>query len=122
MTRVSDLLPMMLGMPEGAASGGSQNSGGQLVTMVITFGLIILVFYFLVIRPQNKKQKDAQKMLSSLRKGDRIVTAGGVRGSIVSVKEDTVVVKVDDNTKIEFSKGSITQVLERREELGVSKE
>jgi preprotein translocase subunit YajC len=122
MTRLSDLLPLMLGMPESGASGSAQNSGGQLVTMLITFGLIIAVFYFLVIRPQNRKQKEAQKMLSSLRKGDRVVTAGGVRGSIVSVKEDTVVVKVDDNTKIEFSKGSVTQVLERKEELGDSKE
>jgi preprotein translocase subunit YajC len=119
MTRISDFLPMMLGMPEG---GASQNSGGQLVSMLVTFGLIILVFYFLVIRPQNKKQKDAQKMLASLRKGDRIVTAGGIHGSVVSVKETSVVVKVDDNTKLEFSKGSVTQVVERKDESFESKE
>jgi preprotein translocase subunit YajC len=90
--------------------------------MLGSFALIIVVFYFLVIRPQNKKQRDAQKMLKSLRKGDRIVTIGGMRGSIVSVKEDVVVVKVDENTKLEFNKSAISQVLERKEGLPEARE
>jgi preprotein translocase subunit YajC len=84
--------------------------------MLVTFGLIIVIFYFLVIRPQNRKQKEAKRMLESLRKGDRVVTAGGMRGTIVNVREDVIVIRIDENTKVEFSKGSVTQVLERKEE------
>jgi hypothetical protein len=50
-----------------------------MITMVVTFGLIIVIFYFLIIRPQRKKQKETQNMLSTLRKGDKVATAGGIR-------------------------------------------
>ena len=86
-----------------------------MVTMIITFGLIIVIFYFLIIRPQRKKQKDTQAMLSTLRKGDRVATVGGIRGVVTHVKENTVTVKVDDNTKIEFNKSAVSSVLERKE-------
>ncbi len=108
-------LPLLLGQP--TTSGGGQAGGGSSwITMLVTFGLIIVIFYFLIIRPQRKKQKDAQSMLSNLRKGDRVSTIGGMRGTVQSVKESTVVLKVDDNTKIEFNKNAISAVLERREE------
>lgn len=89
--------------------------GNQMVTMIVTFGLIIVIFYFLIIRPQRKKQKDTQSMLSTLRKGDKVATAGGIRGVVTAVKENTVTVKVDDNTKIEFNKSAVSSVLERKE-------
>jgi preprotein translocase subunit YajC len=89
--------------------------GGQMVTMVITFGLIIAIFYFLVIRPQNKRQREAKNMLAALKKGDKIATIGGIRGVVTAVKDQTVTVKVDDNTKIEFNKGAISSILERKE-------
>ena len=88
-----------------------EGGSGQLLTMILPFGLIILVFYFLIIRPQNKKQKETQRMLSALKKNDRAVTSGGIRGTVVSVKEETVVMKVDDNVKIEVSKSSISNIL-----------
>jgi len=94
-------------------AGGA--AGGQMVTMLVTFGLIIVVFYFLVIRPQSRKQKETQNMLSSLKKGDKVATIGGIRGVIQAVKEQTVILKVDDNTKLEFNKGAVATVLERRE-------
>ena len=122
MTGVSSFLPLMLGMPEGSGSGAAGGGGTQLVTMLVTFGLIIVVFYFLVIRPQNKKQKDAKKMLSSIRRGDRVVTIGGMHGSVESVKDDAVVLKVDDNVKIKFSKSAVSTVLERKDDSGDSKE
>lgn len=90
-----------------AAPGG----GGQLATTFITFGLVFLIFYFLIIRPQNKKQKEARQMLANLKKGDRVVTIGGVRGTIQVVKDDAVILKVDDNTKIEFNKTAVAAVL-----------
>ena len=86
-----------------------------MVTMIITFGLIIVIFYFLIIRPQKKKQKETQNMLSTLRPGDKVVTAGGIRGTVKHVKENTVTIKVDSNTTIEFNKSAVSSVLERKE-------
>jgi len=109
-------LPLML-LPS-AESGGASGTGGGASQwgILIVMPLIILVFYFLVMRPQNKKQKEAKKMLESLRKGDRVVTIGGLRGTVVSVKEDVVVLKVDDNTKLEYSKNAVSTVLKREDE------
>ena len=95
---------------QGAAGGGN-----QMVTMVITFGLIIVIFYFLIIRPQRKKQKETKDMLATLRPGDRVATAGGIRGNVKHVKETTVTIKVDSNTTIEFNKSAVTNILERKE-------
>ncbi|MFP4012405.1 MAG: preprotein translocase subunit YajC [Spirochaetaceae bacterium] len=81
---------------------------------LITFGLVFLIFYFLIIRPQNKKQKETKAMLASLNKGDRVVTIGGIRGVIQSLKDDTVVLKVDNNTSLEFSKSAVSNVLEKK--------
>ena len=98
-------------------SPGDPAGGQQLITMLVTFGIIILIFYFLVMRPQSKRQKEAKLMLAELKKGDRVQTAGGIRGEVTSeIKPDvnTVVLKVDENTKIEFSKSSIVNVIEKR--------
>lgn len=84
---------------------------GSMLMSVLPFGLIILIFYFFIIRPQNKKQKETEKMLAALKKGDKIVTVGGIHGVISSTKEKTVIVKVDDNTKIEFSRAAIATVV-----------
>ena len=83
--------------------------------MLVTFGLIIMIFYFLVIRPQNRRQKETKAMLAQLKKGDRVQTSGGIRGVVTAVKEDAVTVKVDDATKIEFAKPSITSIIEQRQ-------
>jgi preprotein translocase subunit YajC len=98
----------LLGGAQGT-EGGATGGGG--IMSFLPFILIIGVFYFLIIRPQNKKQKETQKMLSALKKGDKIVTVGGVHGTISSVKEQTVVVKVDDNVKMEFSRSAISTVV-----------
>ena len=88
---------------------------GSAATTFITFAGVILIFYLFIIRPQNKKQKETQKMLSALKKFDKVQTIGGIRGVILAVKEQTVVLKVDDNTKIEFVKPAIASVLESHE-------
>ena len=111
MTDIFGFLPLMMGVPEGIGRGAAGGGGTQLVTMLVTFGLIIVVFYFLVIRPQNKKKKDAKKMLQNIKKGDRVVTIGGMHGSVESVRDDAVVLKVDDNVKIKFSKSAIATVV-----------
>lgn len=77
---------------------------------IATFGLVFVIFYFFIIRPQNKKQKDTEKMISAVKKGDKVVTIGGVHGEVTSTKEKTLIVKVDDNCKIEFSRSAIASV------------
>jgi len=104
-------LPLLLGAPEGGAAGGGPTS---MAPTLITFGLVFAIFYFLIIRPQNKRQKETKSMLASLKKGDRVVTIGGIRGTIFSLKDDTVVLKVDDNTKIQFSRSAVSSVLDRK--------
>ncbi|MDR2784798.1 MAG: preprotein translocase subunit YajC [Treponema sp.] len=96
---------LLMGSPDGAAGGS-----GNFITTLIPFALIIVIFYFFIIRPQNKKQKETQKMLSALKKGDRVVTIGGLHGVIQSVKESTVIMKVDENTKLEFSRSAVSSV------------
>lgn len=86
------------------------NSSGSMVMTLVTFGAVFVIFYFLIIRPQNKKQKETQKMIAAVKKGDRVVTAGGVHAVVYTVKEKTVILKVDENTKMEFSKSAISAV------------
>lgn len=69
--------------------------------------LIFAIFYFLLIRPQKQKEKEHQKMLSGVSKNDDIVTSGGIHGTIVNVKDKTVILRVDENVKIEIEKSSI---------------
>lgn len=75
---------------------------------------IFIVFYFLIIRPQQKKQKEHQKMVVNLKKNDEIVTAGGIYGTIVNVKERTFVVRIDENIKVEIEKNSVAHVRKSR--------
>ena len=102
------VLSLLMASPQ-AAEGSGGGAAGGLMTF-LPFVAIIAIFYFLIIRPQNKKQKDTQKMLSALKKGDRIVTIGGIHGTIQSIKEQSVIVKVDDAVKIEFSRSAISGV------------
>ena len=92
----------------GAAAGTAAGAG---IVTFLPFILIILIMYFLMIRPQNKKQKETQKMLDALKKGDKVITIGGIHGTVSNVKDDTVTVKVDDNCRIEFNRSAIASVV-----------
>lgn len=72
--------------------------------------LIFIIFYFLLIRPQKTKEKEHQKMLGGLNKNDEVVTSGGIHGTIVQVKDKTVSLRIDENTKIEIEKNCIAYV------------
>ena len=69
---------------------------------------IFIIFYFFMIRPQNKKRKELQNMRESLKKGDSVITFGGIHGKVVEVKETTIVLSVDANTKIKVDKSSVS--------------
>jgi len=103
----SFVLYLLMGAPQGADGAATSN---PLMTF-LPFVAIIAIFYFLIIRPQNKKQKETQRMLSALKKGDKIVTIGGLHGTIQTVKEQTVIVKVDEDTKLEFNRSAISTIL-----------
>jgi preprotein translocase subunit YajC len=71
---------------------------------------MLVIFYFLLIRPQKAKEKEHQKMLAALDKNDEVVTTGGIHGTIVAVKDRTVTIRVDENVKIEIEKNCIAYV------------
>jgi preprotein translocase subunit YajC len=102
-----NFMPFLMGSASGTAAG---SSSGSVFMPIITFGLVFVIFYFFIIRPQNKKQKDTEKMISAIKKGDKVVTIGGIHGEVSSTKEQTVVLKVDDNCKLEFSRSAIASV------------
>ena len=96
-----------------AGSGGGTGGGtGFFISMI----LIIVVIYFLMIRPQSKKQKEHKQMVENLKKGDNVVTAGGMMGTVAGIKEkeNTVLIKVAENTKIEILRSSISRVVEKQ--------
>lgn len=81
--------------------------------------LMIVIFYFLLIRPQQKKEKDRKNMINTLQKGDKVVTVGGIYGTVTGVKEaeDIIVLKVSDNTKIDFTRSAIqNKVVEKTQD------
>ena len=79
--------------------------------MLIVFGLIFVIFYFMIIRPQQKRQKERQKMLDALEKGDKILTAGGIYGTVVGIEDKMVLVQIADNVKVKVDRGSVGSVL-----------
>ncbi len=85
-----------------------QASGEQSPTSFwIMMGALMIVFYFFMIRPQQKKAKDAKKFRESLQKGSKVVTIGGVHGRVVEIADTTVLLEVDSNVKIRFEKSAI---------------
>ena len=107
---------MLMSFPLYAVLAMAQPSGGEKPNFLVQLApliLIFVIFYFLLIRPQQKKQKNHQKMLESIRKGDRVVTSGGVYGTVVGVKDNVVVLKIAENVKVEFSKAAISAIVER---------
>ncbi len=88
--------------------------GGGLGMSMLPIVLIFAIMYFLIFRPQAKKQKKHQAMISAVQKGDRVVTAGGIHGTVAGVKEkeNTLIVKIDDNVKVELSRSSIARKLD----------
>jgi preprotein translocase subunit YajC len=97
-----------------APVAASPSQADQMLHMFAILAITIGIFYFMIIRPQQKKQKETDAMLQAISKGDRVLTTGGVFGTVVGKKtEDVIVLKVADDVKMEFSKQSIVRVLER---------
>lgn len=95
----------------GAAAPAASNPA---LAFIIQFAPIILIFavmYLLLIRPQQQRQKKMDEMLKGIKKGDRVLTTGGIMGTVVGIDDAKAVLRIADDVKVEFSKASIVQVL-----------
>jgi len=103
---------MITAFAEGAATTGATGGLGEmLISLVMTFLPFILIFYFLILRPQRKQQKNLRNMLDALQVGDKVVTVGGVIGKIVKIKDDEVVIETgmgENKASLKFQKAAIS--------------
>ncbi|MDY0360005.1 MAG: preprotein translocase subunit YajC [Desulforegulaceae bacterium] len=96
-------------MGNAGSAGGAQGGLGAFVPLIIMF----VIFYFLLIRPQQKKAKQHREMIENLKKGDRVITSGGLYGTISSLDETNVTLEVADQVKIKLVRGNIVSVLNK---------
>ena len=94
----------------GAAPSGGGGIFGQ-INMLIPFIAMFAIFYFLLIRPQQKKQRDLRQMLQNLKRGDRVVTSGGIYGTIVKIRNDIIHLEIADQIRIRVNKNSIADLV-----------
>jgi preprotein translocase subunit YajC len=105
-----DILLAMAPPPDG------QGGGGSMISTLVMFGAIFAIFYFMIIRPQQKRAKETKKMLEALEKGDKVIMSGGMHGTIAGLEDKTVLVDVGNNVKIKFERSGILTVLKDKEE------
>ncbi len=96
------------------AQGGAGQ--GNFMTALIPFILVFVIFYLLIIMPSRKKQKKHQQMVEKLKAGDKIVTSGGIYGTVMGTKEDRIEVKISSNVKIDITKNSVAAILGQKKE------
>jgi preprotein translocase subunit YajC len=93
------------------AQAAGAPAGGSPMSMFIMMGLFVVVFYFLLIRPQQKKQKEHQAMLGKLAAGDEVVTAGGILGRIVEISDNFITLEIADNVRIKVQRFQVTTLV-----------
>jgi preprotein translocase subunit YajC len=92
------------------APSQSGQGGGDFMTTILMFAVIIAIFYFMILRPQQKRQKERKKLLESMKKGDKVVTAGGLHGTIVGIEDKTLLLQIAENVKVKVERSSISVV------------
>lgn len=97
------------------APGGGEGAQQSPLFMPIWLAIMLALFYVMLIRPQRRREKERQELLSKIKSGDRVLFAGGLIGIVTNVKEKTYVVKVADKTKVEVVRSAVTQVLDKGE-------
>jgi preprotein translocase subunit YajC len=95
----------------GAAPPGGGGGTGALMTQVVFFVAIFAIFYFLMIRPQQRQKRAREDMLRAIKKGDRVVTTGGMHGTVIGLSEHTVTLRVADQVKLEFDRPAIGRIV-----------
>ena len=101
------MVDLAYAMAQGPNGGGSQG----VMVQVLFFAAIFAIFYFLLIRPQQKTKKEREAMLSSVRKGDRVVTSSGLHGTVVGLNEHTVTLKVTDQVRLDFDRAALGRIV-----------
>ena len=101
---------LLMAPPSDGAAGG----GGGMIQTVIMFGTMAFIFFFMIYRPQKKRQKERAELLSKMDKGDKVVTNGGMHGTISAIEENTVLVQVSENTKIRFDKSAVNTIVNKK--------
>jgi len=96
-----------------APQGG--DGGGSMVSTLIMLGAIFAIFYFMIIRPQQKKAKDREKLLSALKKGDKVITNGGLHGVIAGLDDKTCLIDVGNNVKMKFERSAVSMISNPKE-------
>ena len=99
------------------AAGG--NGGSSMVSTLIMFGMIFVIFYFMILRPQQKRAKERTQMLESIKKGDKIITSGGMHGKVINVDEKTILIEASDNVKLKFDRSAINVIIREASEEAV---
>ena len=102
-----------LAFAQGSGGGVASNPIVQQVWSVLPIVAIFAVFYFLLIRPQQKQRRERESMLQAVKKGDRIVTTGGMHGTVLNLTEHTVVLRASDGVKLEFDRSAIGRIVEK---------
>ncbi|HEX6972368.1 MAG TPA: preprotein translocase subunit YajC [Limnochordia bacterium] len=97
-------------MVEAAAATGTA-AGGSLLELLLPFVVMFLVFYFLLIRPQQQQQRKRKKMLGELKRGDRVVTVGGLHGEITALRDDVLTLRIADKVEVKISRSGVSHVL-----------
>jgi preprotein translocase subunit YajC len=109
LTQLSTILALA---PQPTPPGTQPNPTADLLRMIGTFAIFGLIFYFVLIRPQQKRAKQHAEMLKSVRPGDKVLTSGGIIGVVVTVKEKTLTIRSAD-TKVEVTKSAVSEIVER---------
>ena len=107
---------MTLGMMGSPAGQGKQQGGGMM--MIGYMAIIFALFYFMMIRPQMKKEKERKKLISEIKVGDRVIFCGGMIGVVAAVKDQVFTVKLADNVKVDIVRGSVLSVIQKDEDIG----
>ena len=102
----------MMGAPAAGGTGAAPQSS---MFMFVWLGLMVALFYFMLIRPQKRREKERQALLGAVKTGDRVLFGGGFLGVVANVKEKTLVVKIADGVKVEIIRGAVSQVLDKGE-------
>ena len=115
MAQVTEAVPPSAPAPDGGGSAAGPMGGGGFMGMLPFLMLFGLIMYFFTIRPQQKRERERQEMLNAISKGDEVITAGGICGTVARLNDNDVVLQVDDNVKIKFLRSSIANVVKTKE-------
>ncbi len=104
-----------LAMAQPPPAGHEANPTGQLLNTIVLFAVMGVMFYFLLVRPQQRQRKEHDRLISNVKSGDEILTTGGIYGIVTNVKDKEITVKIADNVKVRLAKSAIAGVVKRSE-------